>query len=495
MFKKFSPFVLAAVVVLVSTLQTGCKRSEEWVSLFDGQTLEGWRASENPGSVSVVDGQIVCEGPRSHLYYVGADSQASFTNFEFKADVKTEPGSNSGIYFHTAYQDEGWPSQGYEVQVNNSHLGEGDYRELKKTGSLYGIRNQYRQLVPDGEWFTMHIIVRGKQVVTKVNDTVVVDYYEQPIPALDGGEPREGNISSGTFALQCHDPHSKVSYKNIQVKSLPDDVEAEPVDVPEVDEVYARIINLGQQNFPMVDYHVHLKGDLTLERALALSKRNGINYGIAPNCGVGFPIQDDEGIYAFLDSLKGTPFFVGMQAEGREWVTMFSPEAISKFDYVFTDAMTWTNDNGKRMRLWINEEVEVGDKQEFMDMLVDRILSVINDEPIDIYANPTFLPEVLQPEYDALWTEARMKKVIDAAAENGVAIEINNRYRIPSVNFLRLAKEAGVKFTCGTNNVDANFGRNEYCLEMVDALGLTWQDMFMPRPDSLKRINKQLPSV
>ncbi len=495
MFRKLCPIVLAGLVVAASMLQTGCKRSDEWISLFDGQTLEGWRASENPGSVSVVDGQIVCEGPRAHLFYVGADSQATFKNFEFKADVKTEPGSNSGIFFHTAYQDEGWPSKGYEVQVNNTHLGEGDYRELKKTGSLYGFRNQYKQLVNDGEWYTMHIIVRGKQVVTKVNDMVVVDYYEQPIPAVDGGEPQEGRLSSGTFALQCHDPHSKVYYKNIMVKPLPDDVEAEPVDVPEVDETYARIIRLGQQNFPLVDLHVHLKGDLTLEKALELSKRNGINYGIAPNCGFGFPIQDDEGIYAFLDSLKGTPFFVGMQAEGREWVTMFSPEAISKFDYVFTDAMTWTNDEGKRMRLWVNEEVEIGDKQKFMDTLVDRIVSVITDEPIDIYVNPTFVPEELQPEYDELWTEARMKRVIDAAVANGVAIEINELYRIPSEKFLRLAKEAGVKFTCGSNNIDANLGRSDYCLEMVDKLGLTWQDMFMPPPDSLKRINRQRPTA
>ena len=38
----------------------------------------------------------------------------------------------------------------------------------------------------------------------------------------------------------------------------------------------------------MVDYHVHLKEGLTLEQALAKSRRDGIEYGIAVNCGKGF---------------------------------------------------------------------------------------------------------------------------------------------------------------------------------------------------------------
>ena len=104
-----------------------------------------------------------------------------------------------------------------------------------------------------------------------------------------------------------------------------------------------------------------------MEEALALSQKNGINYGIAPNCGLGFPITNDAGIEDFLLSMKGQPVFLGMQAEGREWVNLFSKEAIAKFDYVFTDAMTFTDDNGKRMRLWIEEEVgEIMDKERFM---------------------------------------------------------------------------------------------------------------------------------
>ena len=80
-----------------------------------------------------------------------------------------------------------------------------------------------------------------------------------------------------------------------------------------------------------------------VEQALAKSRRDGIQYGIAINCGKGFPVQDDAGALRFLESMRGQPVFWAMQAEGREWTQMFSARAVSQFDYVFTDSMTWTD--------------------------------------------------------------------------------------------------------------------------------------------------------
>jgi histidinol phosphatase-like PHP family hydrolase len=134
------------------------------------------------------------------------------------------------------------------------------------------------------------------------------------------------------------------------------------------------------------------------------------------------------------------------------------------------------------MRLWIPEEVGTSaDKQEFMDTLVARTVGILEHEPIDIYANPTFLPEVVARDYEQLWTEERRKKVIDAAVRNGVAMEINNRYKLPSPSFIRMAKAAGAKFTFGTNNTGpADLGRCEYGLRMVEECKLVWQDFFVP---------------
>jgi hypothetical protein len=451
-----------------------------WVTLFDGQSLAGWKAAENPASFRVVDGAIACDGPRAHLFYVGPDGKASFENFEAQVEVRARAGANSGFYFHTAFQEKDWPAQGFEVQVNNSQKRHGDYLELKMTGSLYGIRNVYKAMAKDDEWFTLHVTVHKPRVQIRVNGTLVVDWIEPPGP-LPEGAPKMNRLGRGTFAIQCHDPESKVFYRNVRVKPLPAPP-AVAAPMPLVDARYVQVLSLGRDNFPLVDLHAHLKGGLTIEQALALSRATGMFLGVAVNCGKGFPIETDAGALEFLKSMEGQPVFVAMQAEGREWVTMFSKETRAKFDYVFTDSMTWTNPAGKRMRLWIPEEVEIGpDEQAFMDLLVSKTVGILETEPIDVYVNPTFLPAAIAPRYDALWTEARMARVIDAAVKNKVAIEINARYKIPSEAFLRLAKAKGAKFTFGTNNAGASdLGDWSYPLDMQRKLDLKWPDMFVP---------------
>jgi Domain of Unknown Function (DUF1080) len=461
--------------------------SGEWIPLFDGKSLDGWKANEDADAFKVVDGQIVAQGGRSHLFYVGSVKNADFKNFELSADVMTRPNANSGIYFHTAYQPTGWPAAGFEVQVSNTDDRKTGYTERKKTGSLYAVRNVYKQLVNDNEWFAMNILVRGKQVQIRVNDMLVVDYVE-PDPPFRADLNFQRVINHGTFALQGHDPGSTTYFKNIRVRPLADNIAQISSERPEVDEVYRDIIRLGTENYPLVDYHVHLKGGLTIEQALANSRRLGIYYGVAVNCGQGFPVHSDDSVRDYLKSMEGQPCYVALQGEGREWMTLASPESVAKFDYCFTDAMTFTDDNGKRMRIWINEELgEIKDKQAFMEMYVKRIVGVMH-EPIDIYANATFLPDQIAGEYDALWTLERMQKVIDAAVKNDVAIEINNRYKIPSAAFIKAAKAAGAKFSFGTNNADANLGRLEYPIQMVKQCGLAWQDIFVPKAAGQKPI-------
>jgi Domain of Unknown Function (DUF1080) len=469
---------LATVCVLADPARAV---EDGWGSLFDGKTLSGWKAAtEGPASFSVVEGTIACDGPKSHLFYVGADGQAAFENFELSAEVRTRPGANSGIFIHTAYQEKDWPARGFEVQVDNSQKQHGDYLEMKMTGSLYGVRNVYKAVAKDDTWFTMNVRVQRPRVQIRVDNVLVVDWVE-PAGPLPEGAPKLNRLGRGTFALQCHDPGSKVAYRNLRVRPLPagSDDNAPP---PVVDAPYLQVLDLGKANFPLVDLHTHLKGGLTLEQALTVSRATGWFLGVAVNGGKGFPVQTDAEAVAFVDSMKGQPVFVGMQAEGREWVSMFSSETRARFDYVFTDAMTWTNPAGKRMRLWIPEEVEIGPSEEaFIDLLVAKTVGILETEPIDVYANPTFVPAVIAPRYETLWTDARMARVIDAAVKSGIAIEINGRYKIPSERFLRLAKAKGAKFTFGTNNTGTgDFGDWSYPLAMQKALGLTWKDMFVP---------------
>ncbi len=485
---KFRSLMLVLFAALLGACQTTPK--EEWVSLFNGESLEGWEAMEHPESFKVEDGMIVCNGKRAHLFYTGGKHQGIFRNFELKALVKTEPGANSGIFIHSKKQEKGWPLKGYEVQVNNSYVGTGSFKELKKTGSLYGIRNVYYPTAKDNEWFEVLVRVVENQVAVFIDGKQVVDYIQPDDPY----RPRNDKykvLDRGQIALQAHDPGSKTYFKDIQIKELP---EGEKKRVPVSKEWDQRITRLHMDNFPVVDLHVHLKGGLTIDQATHNSMKLGINYGIAPNCGLKFPVTDDESLYAYMDTVKGQPIFRGMQAEGREWVTLFSPEAIAQFDYVFTDAMTWTDDQGRRMRLWIPEEVFVDDEQHFMDQLVGKIEAIISQEPIDIYVNPTFLPAVIADKYDDLWTDERIDRLVKVLADNGVALEINSRLKLPSEKILRRAKEAGVKFTFGTNNVTPDFGHLDYSLEMAEKLGLSYQDMFLPKPEGEKPVQiKGLP--
>lgn len=467
--------LLCAILALSAGLTS--LPGQEWESLFNGENLEGWKAGENPFSFRVVEGQIACDGPRAHLFYAGGD--AEFKNFELSVDVLTEEGANSGVYFHTEFQKEDWPRKGFEVQIINERNGQGDYRENKLTGSLYGIRNVYKTVGRDNEWFNLRVLVRGKNIQVRVNELLLVDYTE---PAEPPETPYRGRrIGSGTFALQCHDEGSKVYFKNIRVRRLPHSVPGNEAPAKPFSKYEKEVIRLGAANYPMVNYHVHLKGGLTLEQALEESRRTGVFYGIAVNCGLNFPVTNDAGIFSYLETMRGKPVFVAMQAEGREWLRMFSPEAIARFDYVFTDAMTIFDNDGRRMRLWIKEEVpQITDKQAFMEMLVDRTVRILSTEPIDVYVNPTYLPAQIAEEYDELWTEPRMKRVVRAAAKHGRAIEINAKAKLPSRAFLKFAKAAGCKFTFGTNNTDEDIGQLDYCFQMIRELDLKWQDIWVP---------------
>ncbi|NNJ24783.1 3-keto-disaccharide hydrolase [Alienimonas chondri] len=173
-----------------------------WVSMFDGKTLDGWKISEN-GAWAVEDGAIKVSGNRSHLFH-----GKELTDFVFECEVKTTPGSNSGIFICTKYQDEGWPTQGYEVQVNVSH------KDPVKSGSLYNTVKRFDAGVPDDEWYTQRIEVRGDKVRVSINDELLYEFVEPPGVTI----PRK--LGKGVIALQAHDPNSVVYFRNLKYKDL-----------------------------------------------------------------------------------------------------------------------------------------------------------------------------------------------------------------------------------------------------------------------------------
>ena len=240
-------------------------------------------------------------------------------------------------------------------------------------------------------------------------------------------------------------------------------------------------------DFPLVDYHVHLDHS-TIDAALALPQARHIKFGIVEHAGTKeneYPvvISNDAELKKQLDMLAGKGVYRGVQTEYSDWAVGFTPAGLATLDYVLTDAMTMPGKNGKRMKMWLVPPAELGDAQSFMDRYVDWHLQVLQQKPLDILANVTWLPAAFLPDYDKLWTEARMEKVIAAAIKQGIALEISSSYKLPKMPFLKMAKAAGAKFSFGSNGRYPKMGLLDYSIQTAKELGLKRADMFTIRAE------------
>ncbi len=299
-------------------------QGEEWHALFDGESLAGWEANESPDSWAIVDGAIVAQGKRSHLFYAGPVANASFKNFEFVAEVKTKPGSNSGIYIHTTFQDEGWPAAGYECQVVNStkpSLNPLAYVERKMTGSIYAVRNTWAAPVKDDQWFEYRIVVSGKTIRTYIDGALICEYTE-PNDPWRPDDKKERLLSRGTFALQAHDPDSVVAFRGLKVKLLPDD--AAPLGEALADSELDRLVTkFSNDNVALIDVGIRPRSKSADSAAASDARRYGLTLlpGAAP---------DDVLVVTDRDGPPSVEALRAAQAKGEKLV--FSSGDVTKIE-------------------------------------------------------------------------------------------------------------------------------------------------------------------
>lgn len=195
----FGGVLLLAACLCLAAFQIETQPGKDgWISMFDGKTLDGWKASENPESWKVVDGMIVGDGPISHLFWMVQECQ----NCEFRAEVKLNHAGNSGMFFRTAFGP-GFP-KGYEAQVENTSS------DRQRTGTLYNLARVTAQLIQDDTWWTEHVIANGNHIIITVNDKVVVDFIDA-----------KNTYTKGYLALQQHNAGSVVQYRNLMMRPLP----------------------------------------------------------------------------------------------------------------------------------------------------------------------------------------------------------------------------------------------------------------------------------
>ena len=235
--------------------------------------------------------------------------------------------------------------------------------------------------------------------------------------------------------------------------------------------------------FPLIDLHVHLDNS-TIDAVLPLATERKVKFGIVEHAGTRenvYPtvLSNDEELLRYLAMLEGKPVWKGVQAEWTDWMGCFSKGAALKLDYVLTDTLTFPDPEGKRMKLWERTD-GLGSAQEFMDRYVDWHLKIMEEQPVDILANVSWLPAPYAENYDALWTDARIGKVIDTAKKQQVAIEISSGFQLPKLHFLQIAKDAGIKFSFGSNGRYPKMGLLEYSVKLARELALTADHLFVP---------------
>lgn len=234
----------------------------------------------------------------------------------------------------------------------------------------------------------------------------------------------------------------------------------------------------AETNYPLMDLHVHLTEDFTIDHVMEISKRRNVKFGIVDHPAV-WGIKDDADLKAYIDNLRNYPVYIGLQPMTPNWAGVYSPELLSQLDYILMDPQTIPLGNGNFQRIYLLETY-VEDTGEFMERYMAHSLNILRTEPITIFGWPLFLPVCIARDYYTLWTEERMMQIITAAKARNIAIEINDMSHTPHDKFIMMAKENGLKFTFGSDSRNPNAGRLAYCMSVAKTCNLREEDFFVP---------------
>ena len=233
-----------------------------------------------------------------------------------------------------------------------------------------------------------------------------------------------------------------------------------------------QVARLKAKGIPLTDYHIHIRGGMTPEKALNWAKQSGIRSGVLENHGRGWTLSDNATLKAFIEDVQKYPeLLIGIQVNDRDWFKTIDPELLKKLDFILADTMIMEG-----QKLWFEQEYEIGDENAWLERYFNHCMAVVN-EPITILANPTYLPNKIKHRYDEFWTEDRMGKLIDAAVKNNVAMEIQAGTEFPNKKFMELALKKGAKISIGRNNHDDKPNELKRSLDWLEELGVKAENM------------------
>jgi histidinol phosphatase-like PHP family hydrolase len=232
-------------------------------------------------------------------------------------------------------------------------------------------------------------------------------------------------------------------------------------------------------DFPLMDLHVHLTNDYTIDRMMEIAKTRNVKFGILDHP-ADWAIRNDADLKKYIDKLRKYPVYIGLQPIDLEWTKRFSPELLSQIDYVLMDPQRVPMGNGETLSIW-QFDTYVEDTEEFMKRYMAYSMEVLNNQPINIFGWPLFLPVCIARDYYSLWTPERMQQIISAAKKRNIAIEINDMAHTPHDKFINMAKDQGLKFTFGSDSRNQNAGRLIYSKAVAKKCNLKKEDFFIPK--------------
>lgn len=454
--------------------------------LLTGSNLSGWKTL---GDVRVEPSND--EG-RDALRLTGGsgslESEESFDDFFLSLDFKENATpNNSGLFFRSI---PGSKMDGYEAQMNNNPP-EADRTKFlgNDTGSIFRRAAARRLVTEPTAWNRLTVMAEADFFRTWVNGVPALVWTDTR-PADDN--PRKGRrFKRGTIQIQGHDPTTDLLLRDLRITDgkgdgfLPTSVQKEgnPAEEKTTDSkdglspenrafeafrpFYEKYRASGKS---ITDYHIHLRGSMTPEKAIQREKETGIKSGVLENAGRDWPLSDDAKIDAMVDAVKAASpnLPVGLQVNDRDWFTAISPKTLKRLDFILADTMIMgEGPDGKPQKLWLLPKDYDADPEEWMERYMAHNLQIL-DEPISILANPTYLPEFVADRYDQLWTDDRMAQIIEKAVEKGVALEIQAGSPFPSERFIKMALDKGATFSFGTNNFDATLKNLDRWREVLE---------------------------
>jgi len=254
---------------------------------------------------------------------------------------------------------------------------------------------------------------------------------------------------------------------------------------PQTETFRKQMSDVQARGFTPTDYHIHIRGGMTPQKAAERQEQSGIRSAVLENFGREWPLSNNVALATFIDACSkaradGQPLPIGIQVNDRDWFTQIDPALLKRLDYVLADTMIMgVTAEGKPRRLWL-PDVTIDDPEAWMKEYFAHNLRIL-DEPISILANPTYLPPCLSNRYDQLWTEPRMKQLIAKAIEKNVALEVQAESPYPKPVFLKLAKSMGAKFSFGTNNFNDKAKDLSRWFEAISLIDLRPSDLATPK--------------